>query len=59
MKCRGTERECVKEQCENWVILYGKDDKGIPEARARCAFSWMPIILTEVVGSLGALKMKD
>ena len=42
---------CVKQGCENWVELK-QGDRTI----ARCAYSWLPLLMVELRGSVDKLR---
>ena len=44
---------CLKHGCESWVELTYVDSKV-----GRCAFSWMPVIMTEIRSELEKVRKK-
>lgn len=48
-KCGYDKKECIKEKCEFYTHLIGKDPQGTATIdKWGCAVSWLPILLVEV-----------
>ena len=51
-------KPCEEKECGLWLDLFRTDIEGKSAETGRCAITWIPLLLTEIRGSLDRLQVQ-